>query len=101
MAINSSLSNKKVAFLSGTSTKLAEFLDNSKSNYGKAVEGTFYLTTDTHQLYVGQKDGSTTNVFPVLVNSGVVTVESVKDLDPVLGSICYVETGNILCRWNG
>lgn len=101
MAINTSLTDKKVAFLSGTSTKLAEFLTQSHANYGKAVEGTFYLTTDTHQLYIGQKEAGSDNVLPVLVNSGVVTVESVQDLDPVTGSLCFVSEGNMLVRYTG
>lgn len=69
-----------------------------------AVEGVFYLTYDTHKLYIGVKSGSVTPV-----NEGVVTVSEVAALPPVtaqnkaalIGSFYYASKENILCVYNG
>jgi hypothetical protein len=48
---------------------------------GTAKEGSFYLTQDTHRLYVGRKGVSPdTGVYPVAVNEGIATVNTVQDL---------------------
>ena len=62
-----------------------------------AEDGVFYLTTDTHQLFVGQG----TEMCPV--NEGVVTVEGVAQLPEtaITGSFYYATTENILCVYNG
>lgn len=74
------------------------------------VEGSFYLTNDTHRLYIGQKassDAANAQLFPV--NEGVITVATVSDLPKVgdsdgaafAGRFYYVTAGNILCVYNG
>lgn len=74
-----------------------------------ATPGSFYLTSDTHRLYIGQEDKSI-----VPVNEGIITVETLDDLPPVnsankaayAGRFYYV-TGttakpvNVLCIFNG
>jgi hypothetical protein len=42
----------------------------------KAIDGCFYLTEDTHRLYVGQGD----NTAPVLLNQTVQVVQRLEDL---------------------
>jgi hypothetical protein len=57
--------------------------------------GTFYVTSDTHRLYLGDN----------LLSQAVVTVNSVSDLTSstalkVDGQIAYVKDGNILCIYD-
>ena len=64
-------------------------------------DGTFYLTTDTHRLYVGQGNQM------VPVNEGVTTVTNVAALQNIIqdsetnaglaGSFYYATAENILC----
>lgn len=67
-----------------------------------AIEGTFYLTSDSNRLYIGKGDGT---VAPV--NEGVITVDkvenlpSVSDADLTAGSFYYAKEDNILCVYNG
>ena len=69
-----------------------------------AVHGSFYLTKDTHRLYVGNED---TSLSPV--NEGVITVATIGNLPTVTsgngaayaGRFYYVTQGNILCVYNG
>ena len=74
-------------FLRGLSTALPK----------TAEDGVFYLTTDTHQLFVGQG----TDMCPV--NEGVVTVENIDSLpeSAIAGSFYYATAENILCVYNG
>ena len=62
-------------------------------------DGCFYLTTDTHRLYVGQG----TNVVPV--NQGVINVANVnslpKDTAIEAGQFYYAQSENVLCVYNG
>lgn len=76
-----------------------------------AEEGSFYLTSDTHRLYIGGKTspGDTdVQVFPV--NEGVTTVDGIVNLptydteaqkDAAAGRFYYVSDANILCVFNG
>lgn len=96
---------KNVLFLQGTQLDLNKMMSNSTdvSKRGTAQEGAFYLTNDTHRLYIGRtaEDGKT---YPVAVNEGVVTVESVDKLPSSgvnVGEFYYVTTGNILCVYSG
>ena len=61
------------------------------------VDGAFYLTTDTHRLYVGQG----TDVVPV--NEGVKSVDNVAALPSTAtaGDFYYAKAENILCVYNG
>lgn len=70
-----------------------------------AIHGTFYLTEDSHRLYVGNED---TSLSPV--NEGVVTVASVSALPSITsqedqkaytGAFYYATSENILCVFNG
>lgn len=85
-----------VQFLLGTQAALAKYIAGTT----KAKNGTFYLTQDTHRLYVGNKDG-----YAVPVNEGVSTVASLSDLkkitSPNPGEFYYVSDSNILCVYSG
>lgn len=103
------LNNKKLQFLSGTQEKL------DKLTGGKA--GAFYLTTDTHRLYLGLED----NKAPVPVNQGVQFFTYLSEAKAAInasndvGSLYYVKNDqiqnedgtevdvplNALCIWNG
>lgn len=91
-------SGTNIKFLNGTQRSLNTLLTN-----GGATEGAFYLTSDTHRLYVGQKESNAAGakVIPVPVNQGVTTVATVKDLSAEAGAFYYVESENILCVYNG
>ena len=90
-------------------------------NAGKgAEEGSFYLTSDTHRLYIGAKSGddphlneqgvSVNDITLFAVNEGVTSVKYVTDLPDYVatgtgaagaGRFYYVEEDNILCVWTG
>lgn len=62
-----------------------------------AQDGVFYLTTDTHRLYVGQ--GSEL----VDLNRYIkyVSVQSDLDTKAAVGDFAFVEEGSLLCVYNG
>lgn len=74
---------------------------------GGATDGCFYLTTDSHRLYVGQGSKA------VPVNEGVTTVDTLGALSNIekaipaderhlmAGAFYYVANDNILCVYNG
>lgn len=86
-----------VGFKMGEQSALKTIHDNKQ-----AIEGTFYLTSDSHRLYIGLNGGT---VAPV--NEGVITVNTVNDLpavtdhDLTAGSFYYAKEDNILCVYNG
>ena len=90
---NVNLNTKKLHFLSGTQNNL-----NGLISSGTAVEGAFYLTTDTHRLYIGRaitKDGNTsvTKTIPIPVNEGITTVTSLEELNSInanVGEFYYI-----------
>ena len=92
VAINA---GSNVRFLLGTQEKLNTMLTGKTG-----VNGTFYLTSDTHRLYVGTSDGS---VQPV--NEGVTTIKNLTALQaltgPNAGEFYYLTDENILCVYNG
>lgn len=98
-----SLLNDKVRFLQGSQADLNKLFVGGE-NAGKAIEGAFYLTTDSHRLYVGRKDTSISgdNVFPVQVSPGVSVVADAGSLpstaaaEAASGDLYYIEDGNIL-----
>lgn len=61
-----------------------------------AVEGVFYLTSDTRRLYIGLTDG---NLAPV--NQGVITVATLPSENVIPGQFYYVSGSNILATFNG
>ena len=89
-----------VSFKRGLSKNLPTSSKNIK-------DGTFYLTTDTHRLYIGQKTGSETNL--VELNKSITIVKALSDLPlhgetgvndllkDYVGQFYYVQTLNILC----
>lgn len=88
---------ENVLFLQGTQTALNALMTN-----GGASEGAFYLTYDTHRLYIGRNDGN--KIIPVAVNEGVTTVANVDSLPKSgvnAGEFYYATTENILCVFNG
>lgn len=96
-----------VGFKLGTQAKVDALL---KTPGTSVVEGSFYLTSDTHRLYIGQKaTASDTNAQLFPVNEGVITVTNVSDLPNVsesdksvyAGRFYYVTNGNILCVYSG
>ena len=96
-----------VGFKLGTQAKVDALL---KTPGTSVVEGSFYLTSDTHRLYIGQKaSDADTNAQLFPVNEGVITVANVADLpkdSDITGSVYagrfyYVTNGNILCVYNG
>lgn len=92
-----SFKDSNVLFLQGSQTNLNGLITN-----GGAKEGAFYLTNDTHRLYVGRNNG--TKIIPVAVNEGVVTVAEVNSLPTSgvnAGEFYYATKENILCVYNG
>jgi hypothetical protein len=96
---NQNLNNQKLKFLSGLQSNLNTLIAN-----GGATEGAFYLTTDTHRLYIGRTitaDGGTSvsKTIPIPVNEGITTVANVNALYSTsanVGEFYYVEEDNIL-----
>ena len=105
------LHNDNVRFLQGTQAQLNKYLldytpgSGEDDIRGTAIEGAFYLTTDTHRLYVGRKittAGANQNkIVPVQVSSGITTVVNSGSLpaatvDAQKGDFYYIQDGNIL-----
>lgn len=103
-----------VLFKRGTQASLEAlmaFNDNATTSNRKGVEGTFYLTTDTNRLFVGNSDK---NIVPV--NEGIIIVNTISDLPTIpsgdtdtakaeraklQGRFYYAKTPNILCIASG
>lgn len=83
----------KVRFLLGKQSDLEPYITGTG-----ATNGTFYLTNDTHRLYIGNNEGKA-----VPVNEGVTTVQSLTLLESTYsdfahpGEFFYVTESNILC----
>ena len=95
MASGNISAGKNIQFLLGTQANLEKYISGSST----AAEGTFYLTNDTHRLYVGTSLGTA-----VPVNEGVITVSNLDTLKTVSahpGEFYYVTNGNILCVYTG
>ena len=86
-----------VQFYSGPQANLTTYITT-----GGAIEGAFYLTTDTHRLYVGRKVEGTSTVKAVQVSKGVTFVATSGDLPAATstdfeeGELYYVTTTNVL-----
>ena len=101
---NQNLNNQKLKFLSGLQSNLNTLITN-----GGAVEGAFYLTTDTHRLYIGRTitaDGETSvsKTIPIPVNEGITTIADINALNNTnanVGEFYYIEDGNILAVKSG
>lgn len=95
MANGTISAGKNIQFLLGTQANLEKYISGSST----AAEGTFYLTNDTHRLYVGTSLGTAAPV-----NEGVITVSNLDALQNVSahpGEFYYVKAGNILCVYDG
>ena len=111
------LANQHVSFKSGTQEELNKFLlsSNDLTKKGKASEGTFYLTTDTHRLYIGRKISASGNtsyiageepIIPIPINEGIQYVDDLTALEALAnsanaGEFYYVGENNILAIYNG
>lgn len=86
-----------VGFKAGSQTALNALIEN-----GGATEGVFYLTNDTHKLYVGRKSTTDAKVYPEQVSRGVTIVKTSGDLNTVPpsareeGELYYITKNNIL-----
>lgn len=86
-----------IKFLLGTQDSLENYIVGK--NGAVAENGAFYLTNDTHRLYVGTSDGKA-----VPVNEGVITVQDVSNLPSTnvhAGEFYYATNQNILCVYAG
>ena len=91
---------------------LQSSLDQIRANL-TATEGTFYLTTDSHRLYIGRINGNgqtATACDAVPVNEGVTYVSNLNELPTITtaadkrlyaGQFYYVSGSNILCVYSG
>lgn len=95
MAAGKIAGGSNVKFLLGSQDELKKYLSGSTT----AENGAFYLTNDTHRLYVGTSNGKA-----VPVNEGVITVDDVSKLtttDAYPGEFYYATNQNILCVYAG
>lgn len=92
-----------LGFKAGSQADLNKYLPG-KENAGLLTEGVFYLTTDTHRLYIGRKSSEDGKTYPVPVNQGILSVNSIEDLKDDMGNtgeFYYIEGPNILCIKSG
>ena len=95
MASGSITAGKDIRFLLGTQENLEAYIAGTK----QASEGTFYMTQDTHRLYIGTNEKKV-----VPVNEGVITVAEVAALPSTnvhAGEFYYATKENILCVYAG
>lgn len=102
------LANENIQFLQGTQSDLNKLLPGGgTSTAGTAIEGAFYLTTDTHRLYVGRKVTTTTGsyeagkIYPEEVSTGISIVKDTGSLTDIAaeahdGDFYYIQENNIL-----
>lgn len=90
-----------LGFKRGTQAALDAIINNGNNS---ATPGSFYLTDDTHRLYVGNDDHSLSPV-----NEGITFVSALTDLPTLTaankesyqGQFYYVSGANILCVASG
>ena len=98
-----------VMFKRGKQDDLKKYLLTGAS---QAIDGAFYLTSDTNRLYVGKNLGTEAapNIKAVPVNQGVITVENIsylpggsnnKNEKAEAGYFYYASTENVLCVYSG
>lgn len=87
-----------VAFKLGSQAALNSIASNKTSQ-----EGSFYLTSDSHRLYIGLAGGLVASV-----NEGVINVPNIAQLPTITsnndlsaGQFYYAQTENVLCVYNG
>ena len=71
---------------------------------GTYTDGCFYLTTDSHRIFMGQSDSPEAAAKLVAISEGIEVVQTLEDLpastaygDDTYGQFFYVEQGNIFC----
>lgn len=86
------IADQKILFLQGTQQQL----DNI--NLENVQVGAFYLTNDTHRLYIAEEVGKK----PVPVNQGVVEVAAIANLPGTgtPGQFYYAAAENVLCVYS-
>lgn len=91
-----------VMFKRGTQKNIAKFLATGAS---QAIDGAFYLTSDTNRLYVGKDIDGNGNIKAVPVNQGVITVDNISKLPSKTaiesGQFYYATLENVLCVYSG
>ena len=89
---------KGTASVTGANLGFTLGLESALASITTAVDGLFYLTSDTHRLFIGDKDG---HLSPV--NQGVISVDNVASLPTTgeQGQFYYAEAENILCVRSG
>lgn len=97
-----------VGFKVGTQSAL-----NNLMTSGGALEGIFYLTNDTHRLYIGHsngQNGENEKIIPIPVNEGIQFVNTINDLPNYTtsedysnhaGEFYYLSNTNVLCVYSG
>ena len=85
-----------VSFKVGSQSTIDNWISNP-SNYTNVIkEGTFYLTEDSHRLYIGNSDHTIS-----AVNEGIEKYPNRASLPAktaaIVGRFCYVTSENILC----
>ena len=85
-----------VGFKVGSQATIDNWI-NSPQTYASAItEGTFYLTEDTHRLYIGNNDHTIS-----AVNEGIEKYPSIATLPTknasIVGRFCYATAENVLC----
>ena len=85
-----------ISFKVGSQSTIDNWL-KSPSTYASAIsEGTFYLTEDTHRLYIGNQDHTVS-----ALNEGIETYNNIASLPTAsittLGHFYYAKAENVLC----
>lgn len=103
--------NTKVKFLQGLESNILKYLPESANSPSRenAEEGAFYLTTDSHRLFIGQKAENSTAIYAEEISRGVTIVENVSSLPTggpggravQDGDFYYIKKDNILCVYEG
>ena len=91
-----------VQFFSGTQANLTPYIQGTTN----AIEGAFYVTTDTQKLYIGRKNSSDNKIYAVQVSRGITFVQDSGDLPTVSanssnnvieeGEFYYIISSNVL-----
>lgn len=92
--------NAQIKFKHGTQASLETLMTTQKS---LIESGTFYLTRDTHRLYIGLSDDSNNKTLAP-VNEGIVKYSTATFPDASIanmGQFAYIEGEGILCISNG
>lgn len=111
-----------VGFKVGLQSKINKMMTDPQTYASDITEGSFYLTSDSHRLYIGAyppiasgedvgkpDTAGQLQLFPL--NEGITTVPTINDLPTfnkgtaeyyaAIGDFYYVENNNILCIFGG